>query len=554
MGEQKPDAIAAKEDGRSSLKVLNDFAIELISITDKDALAWHVAREVVGALGFVDCVVYCTVPGEKLLRQVAAIGEKNPHGEEISNRLEIPYGSGITGHVAETAAPMIVDDLLNDNRYIPDLEPARSEICVPLLYSDVVLGVIDCEHPEPGHFNQMHLELLTTVAAMTSSKLELLRKDKVLRESERNYRAIVEDQTEMISRHALDGSRTFVNESYCRFHGKTRDELLGTSAYDGMLPDDLRRLKEIYKTLTPENPSGAFEISFPGPDGNTVWQLWTKRAVFDDDMNVVEYQAVGRDITENKRAEIDRLTALEAAKRANDAKSDFLAAMSHELRTPLNAILGFSDIIGKEHLGPIGTSKYIEYAEDIRTSGEYLLSLVNDLLDISSIEAGERSLNKEDISPSDVIAECVHLVQEKAEDSRITIQTNIVEALPTVHADKRALRQVILNLLTNALKFTSDDGRIDIFVSVVEDTMRFIVADTGIGIPADRLSELTNPFTRVEADAYTLVEGWGLGLAITKSLIDLHDGRLNIESEVGKGTTVEVVLPLRSSTDTDPRD
>lgn len=529
---------------RARLKVLNDFAIEVISILDESELAWHVAREVVSELGFVDCVVYFLDEKHKVLRQAAATGSKNPQGNDIENLLEIPVGEGITGHVVKSGKAIIVDDLAKDPRYIADLELARSEIGVPLLYGDVVMGVIDCEHPEPHAFGLMHMELLTTVAAIASSKLELLRKDAVLRKSERNYRAIVEDQTEMISRHSPDGLRTFVNESYCRFHGKPKEELLGRSAYEGMPVDDLARLHEIYEKLTPENPTGVFDVSFEGPDGETVWQRWTKRVIFDEHMQVAEYQAVGHDITESKRAEMDRLQALDEAKLANNTKSEFLAAMSHELRTPLNAILGFSDVLSREYLGPIGNEKYLEYARDIRASGEYLLSLVNDLLDISSIEAGKTTLAIESLEIAQVISESISLVANKAEDSGVRLSTDIASMTSSVYADPRSLRQIILNLLTNALKFTPAGGEIGISAEESDAYTIIKVWDTGIGIPTNRLAELTKPFTQVQRDPYQPVEGWGLGLAITKSLIDLHQGELEIESTEGEGTSVTVRLPL----------
>lgn len=553
MSALKPDAneSAAKDQSeaeiktdRDRLKVLNDFAIEVISIVDESELAWYVAREAVAELGFVDCVVYFLDDARGVLRQVAATGSKNPQGNQIENLLEIPVGQGITGYVAQSGEAVIVDDLLEDDRYIADMEPARSEICVPLLYGDVVMGVIDCEHPEPHAFGAMHLELLTTVAAIASSKLELLHKDAVLRESERNYRAIVEDQTEMISRHSPDGLRTFVNESYCRFHGKSREELLGKSAYEGMPEEDLARLHDIYEKLTPENPTGAFEVSFIGPDGETVWQHWTKRVIYDENMQIAEYQAVGHDITESKRAEMDRLQALDEAKLANRTKSEFLAAMSHELRTPLNAILGFSEVLSREYLGPIGNEKYLEYANDIRVSGEYLLSLVNDLLDISSIEAGKTTLAIEALEIGHVISESINLVANKAEERGVRLSTDITDVTSSVYADPRSLRQIILNLLTNALKFTSSGGNIGISASESDAFTIIKVWDTGVGIPANRLTELTQPFTRVQSDTSRPVEGWGLGLSITKSLIDLHQGELEIDSTEGKGTSVTVRLPL----------
>jgi PAS domain S-box-containing protein len=544
LAQKIPDTADTEEAlHRASLKILNDFAIEMFSIADETELAWHVAREVVGKLGFVDCVVYFADNDKNLLRQVAATGEKNPQGNELSSPLVIPVGAGVTGHVAETHQALIIDDLSKDSRYIPDIEPALSEICVPLLSGDQILGVIDCEDPRPGHFGQIHLELLTTVSAMASSRMDLLRKEKVLRQSEKNYRAIVEDQSEMISRHLPDGTRTYVNESYCRLHSKSREQLLGLSAYEGMETDDLKRLKGLYKTLTPENPSGVFETSFRGSCGGMLWQLWTKRAIFDETGQVTEYQAVGHDITERKQAEDGRRDALAEAETANKAKSEFLAAMSHELRTPLNAILGFAEILMREYLGPIGDRKYAEYATDIHSSGEYLLSLVNDLLDISTIEAGKTSLVKEQMEVAEVIAESLHMVSDKAAENSIELVATETGPLPLLFADRRAIRQILLNLLTNALKFTPEGGTVTVSATSSNEKATFTIADTGIGIAADRLSEVTSPFTRGEKDPYKS-EGWGLGLAITKSLIDLHDGDIAIQSELGKGTTVKVELPV----------
>ena len=490
-------------------------------------------------------VVYFVDHDKGMLHQVAAMGDKNPLANEISNRLEIPIGSGVTGNVVKYRQPIIVDDLLHDSRYIPDLNPARSEICVPLLCDDTILGVIDCEDPRVGHFKQRHLELLNTVSAMTSSKLALLNKDKVLRQSERNYRAIVEDQTEMIMRHSIDGTRTFVNESYCRFHRKTKKELLGKSSYAKLPPRDLKRLKAILAALTPENPTGDFEVAVPGPDGGIVWHRWTKRAIFDENLNVVEFQAVGHDITQNKQAEIDRLVALKEAEDANRTKSQFLAAMSHELRTPLNAILGFSDILSNEYLGPIGNHKYVEYAGDIRSSGEHLLSLVNDLLDISRIEAGQMALNFDELVVGDLVTESMSLVKDKAREIGISLITKNLEKVPLVYADKRALLQILLNLLSNVLKHTPEGGTVMVSVSATDERTMIVVSDTGEGIPADRLHDLTNPFSRVEVDPHKSSEGWGLGLAITKSLIDLHEGSLTIHSALGQGTIVEVALPTK---------
>ncbi len=175
------------------LRVFDSFAVELIGISDQIELAWYVAREVVGSLGFDDCVVYYVDPNQNLLRQIAAIGDKNPQGNEIANLLEIKIGDGVTGKVAKTRQPLVIDDLKTYENYIPDLEESRSEICVPLVSGDQLFGVIDCEHPQPGKFGQDHLNLLTSVAALTSAKLELIQKSNALQQSETRFRLLFDN-------------------------------------------------------------------------------------------------------------------------------------------------------------------------------------------------------------------------------------------------------------------------------------------------------------------------------------------------------------------------
>ena len=255
------------------------------------------------------------------------------------------------------------------------------------------------------------------------------------------------------------------------------------------------------------------------------------------------YTVVLHDITERKHTQDALIAAKGEAETANHAKSQFLAAVSHELRTPLNAILGFSQILKGEYFGPLGNKKYQEYAKDIDSSGEHLLSLVDDLLDISTIEAGKHSLSKEKLSTTEVIAECVRLVDRKALNGGIHLVTNVAENLPPLYADFRATKQIILNLLSNAIKFTPKGGEIIVSAKATKENTTIKVTDTGKGIPAEKLPELTGMFIRAEDDSYKAEKGWGLGLSITKSLVDLHDGNLDIKSKVGKGTTVTVTLP-----------
>ncbi len=486
-----------------------------------------------------------------------------------------------------------------------------------------------------------------------------------LDETKRQYQAVVEDQTEMISRHLSDGTRTFVNDSYCTYHGENREQLIGQSVYAELAEDDLKRLKDIYNSLTAEKPSSEYEISFAGPNGEMIWQVWTKRAIFNESGQAIEYQSVGRDVSAHKRtetlnarlgriveqslneiyvfdaetlyflqanhgaqanlgysmAELHELTpldikpnithemfeqiigplrdgteekimfeavhrrkggseydaeihlqliksetpqvfvaiikdisehkraeellrsALVEAERANRAKSEFLATMSHEFRTPLNAILGFSEMLRAQYFGPLGAKNYHEYAKDIHDSGKHMLELVNDVLDIAAIEAGKRSLYKEGLSVVELLENCVRNFEKAASKKGVGLSINVPKRLPSLYADRRSSIQIIHNLLSNAVKFTNQNGVVSISASVADRDIEIKVVDSGIGIPSEQLPGVTEPFVQMDSNPHTAEEGTGLGLSIVKSLVEAHNGTLAIDSVVGKGTSVTVMLP-----------
>ena len=247
-----------------------------------------------------------------------------------------------------------------------------------------------------------------------------------------------------------------------------------------------------------------------------------------------------------ERARLEAEAAKDTAQKANRAKSEFLAAMSHELRTPLNAIIGFSDILYHQYFGPPGAGKYREYAGDINSSAVHLLDLVNDVLDISAIEAGKTALVMEAVEVEKLVDESVHTVRERAAEGKIALVVALADGLPSLTADRRAIKQVLLNLLSNAAKFTPEGGEIRVTARVADEYLVIAVSDTGIGIEAARLPHIVNPFTSDSRNPYTSDRGWGLGLSISKSLIDLHGGLFEIESQLDQGTTVTVSLPLNA--------
>jgi len=230
------------------------------------------------------------------------------------------------------------------------------------------------------------------------------------------------------------------------------------------------------------------------------------------------------------------------AEESNLSKSRFLAQMSHELRTPLNAIIGFSEIMESGMFGPLGTDKYREYCSDILSSGQYLLDVINDILDMAKIEAGRIRLDFEELDLDTLLSEATRVVSARAQDKQLEVVTKISPNL-SLRADRRALKQIVLNLLSNAVKFTPVGGRVTVRGRDVDGCIILAIADTGIGIASDALARLGRPFEQVESQLTKRHQGSGLGLAISKSLVELHGGRMRIRSTLGKGTLVMVRLP-----------
>ena len=358
-----------------------------------------------------------------------------------------------------------------------------------------------------------------------------------LQKIEASYRGIVEDLTDLICRYRPDGHLTFVNGAYARFFGKVRGDLTGQNfpPYERGLPP--RRADG----ALPER--AAFDQEMVNAAGQRRWIAWTNRAIADLDGEILEYQAVGHDITATREAENALRRAKETAEIADRTKSEFLAIISHELRTPINGVIGFSRLLQETAL----TREQKEYVELIRSSGGHLEALVNDILDLSQIVAGELTLVRSPFALHKCVEGIVALFAPQARQAGLGLELQIAPDVPAVvNGDERRFHQILTNLAGNAVKFT-EQGGVHLRVSCRKGevvpgttwrplTLQVTVRDTGIGIAPDRLPSLFQPFSQIDTSLRRKRGGTGLGLAITKRLCEMMGGGITVESNPGAGS------------------
>jgi len=295
-----------------------------------------------------------------------------------------------------------------------------------------------------------------------------------------------------------------------------------------------------------------FTYSVKTAGGATYHIAVSGKPVFDPEGNFQGYRGSGREVTHQVKLERELIAAKEQAEAASRAKSEFLASMSHELRTPLNAIMGFAEVLMSELIGPLGEPRYREYARDIHMSGSHLLDVISDVLDMAKIEARRFEVHPIELSLSAEVDSCLSMVAETARSAGLHLANEMAVYSMRCVADRRALRQILLNLLSNAIKFTPKGGRVSIQADSVKEAsgqamVRITMTDTGIGIPPDQLPRLGRPFEQVASVFDRRQSGSGLGLALSRSLVEMHGGHLNIASRVGEGTKVEIWLPLKQA-------
>jgi PAS domain S-box-containing protein len=368
------------------------------------------------------------------------------------------------------------------------------------------------------------------------------RAELALQESEARFRSFMENApVEMVVKD-LEGRFLMVSRAVEEIWDRGAEELLGRRTADITESAGVAVVEDMDREVIETDGTVEREVHFPG--WRSDWAHAVKFPIKDGAGKLVAIGSVVINITDKKHAEAELIRAKEQAEIANLAKSHFLANMSHELRTPLNAIIGFSEIISNQLFGPVGSPRYLAYASDIWESGTHLLGIVNSILDTSKIEAGSFELHDGPCDIAEVIEAAAHMVEGRAQQAGVSLERQVMPELAPVVADERVCKQILLNLLSNAVKFTRAGGKIVVSAGMAPDGGLLVqVADNGIGIAPEDIDKVFHRFSQVDSSYARRHGGTGLGLHLTKKLVELHGGTIKLDSELTVGTTVTVAFP-----------
>ena len=380
--------------------------------------------------------------------------------------------------------------------------------------------------------------------------------DREIRDREERFRDVAEMAADWIWETDAELRYSYLSDRVEEVAGTRKCDFLGKARADILEVEDPTAWSRHMEDLHARRPFRDFEYAFRHPSGVVRHFRINGKPVLDAAGAFRGYRGTGSDVTEevNARREVaaktalletvarDLQTAKIAAEAASQAKSSFLANMSHELRTPLNAVIGFADLMADERFGPLGP-RYAGYARDIRQSGQHLLAVINDILDITRVEAGKIELDLEPVAPGPVVEGCLRMLRQRAAEAGVTLRNEMPDGAPAIHADSQRLRQVILNLVGNAIKFSAAGAEVVVRHVASEHGHGLQVVDRGIGMPAEQIATAFEPFSQLHSGFDRKYDGTGLGLPLVHRYMELHGGSVEIESASGAGTTVTVLFP-----------
>ncbi len=387
--------------------------------------------------------------------------------------------------------------------------------------------------------------LILALANQRRARRQALEDEIKLLESRKQFQDYAEVASDWYWATDADLRFSYISEQFTEATGIPTSRILGKTraSVSQQAQPDLRWQKHMVD-LAAHRPFRDFRYSLGTSEGKQLWFSVSGKPVFDQTGAFLGYRGTGQDITAEMEAAADLRLAKEEAELASRTKSEFLANMSHELRTPLNAIIGFSEILKEEFATSPENEDHHQYAGNVFAAGQHLLAIINEILDLSKIESGNSPLDEMEVDLAEVIASTRAIVAERAHNGNVAVEYCVDADLPGLWADGRKLKQVLINLLSNGLKFTAAGGKVTFHATITpEGACLLEVADNGIGIAAKDIPKALAPFQQIDSELNRKYEGTGLGLPLTKAFVEQHGGTLRLQSELGKGTTASVLLP-----------
>ncbi|MEB3174310.1 MAG: ATP-binding protein, partial [Cyanobacteriota bacterium] len=467
--------------------------------------------------------------------------------ENYEKGMEFTNMDTLFGAVILTGKPVIANNPQTDPRRggIPEGHPPLNAFLgLPFFQGDTLLGMVGIAN-RPGGYDQAILDYLQPFLVTCSNLIEGYRIERRRRETQTQLVQKTEEldrffsvSLDLLCIASAEGVFIRLNQEWEQTLGYPLAELEGRNFPDFLHPDDRESSQAALANLADGQILANLTNRYRCRDGSYRWLEW--RAAPVDDL----IYAAARDVTERKEYEAQLEASNEQLLKATRLKDEFLANMSHELRTPLNAILVNIQTLNEGVYGPLN-ERQSRSLQTVEQSGQHLLALINEILDLAKIEAGQMTLEINPVAPAPLCESSLVFVKQQAFRKRIQLSAQYAPALPCLLVDERRIRQALINLLTNAVKFTPEGGRVTLSAQLAEDPqfLRLTVADTGIGIAPENQKQLFQPFRQIDSALNRKYEGTGLGLALVKRIIDLHDGQVTLESEVGVGSSFSLLLP-----------
>jgi signal transduction histidine kinase/HPt (histidine-containing phosphotransfer) domain-containing protein/ActR/RegA family two-component response regulator len=537
-------------------RVLNHFISSLYEKETEEGILWDLTRNCIAQLDFIECVVYMLDEESGVLKQRAAWGPKAPEGNVIENYLELPVGTGIIGLVAQTGKAEIVGDVNQDPRYIPDTFPRGSEITVPIFSRGKVIGIIDSEHPNKYFFEDKHLSVLTTLAAVMGIKITQIR-DRQTRQTEIErqrlfYEQILNNIPADIAVFNKEHRYLFVNPQGIR-NPELRAWIINKNDeeycdYRERPYSIFQERRAAFNQAIQTQVQTEWEESLINPSGETENYYRRMFPVVNEQGQVDLVIGYGMNVTAIKQAQAVLQRAKQEAEENAQAKEAFLARVSHELRTPMNGIIGLTDLLLRSEL----SERQSQYIQLLQQSARSLVAIVNEVLDIEKIGSGKMELHPVVFPLRERMQALLDLCQEPANLRGLELKLHVEDGLSDCYrGDINRISQIIGNLLSNALKFT-DRGSIELKVHCIDNqTLCFKIIDTGIGIDAESIDRIFEPFVQAASSGQSPRAGTGLGLTICKELANLMGGAIRVQSTLGTGSSFSLCLPLEAVLEAD---